>query len=457
MAINPANARATLSGDEQERFNSVSGGISALSHQQGGYYDRNIDRDVGGRAKRKSMSEYALLGGGGVSVGPNGELTDPDALPMWDPLNSFAGPGSAYLNLLRPPSEPGQVTNATLSGAVLPRVAAGPQTRDVPGMANVDDSRFRLQGAASGVGSAGEAARAQQAMLPLVMRANAQPSLGVTNQLLREGGAVGAGAAAGQGALTGLLAQRAIGQGPSAAQAVLQQGMSRNVGAMMGVAANARGGAAGGAMRQAQLGGQQLGLQTQAQAAELAANEQIAAQDMLSGHLSGVRGQDVGTMVARAGVANQAGDLALRRDLGVAGVLGQTREQDLAREATRANVLAGLRSGDIDAAALGIDARQLDDVAYQAMVMNALGLGELQQRGGAADAEAMLKAAGIMQDHQANRRAGDTGRMQANTARRQQDINLVQDIATGVGAGAAGLVGGPGAAVGTSAALRGVR
>ncbi len=411
------------------------GAISAQAHGPGGFMTVTPE---GLPDRRQTQLPYALLGGGGVSKNVYGEATDPNALPLWDPYNTQTGPGTSYLNLLQQPSMPASKSNAVLSQSVLPRIAAGPQERLVPGMENVDASRQMQLGALSGVRGAGADAAAGQAMMPGQISANAMPSLGVTNRLLASSGRLGAGNIRGQDALTKLLQLRATGQGPSAAQAVLQQGLARNVGAMMGVAANARGGAAGGAMRQATLGGQQLGLQTQAQAAQLAAEEQIAAQDQLSQHLFGARGQDVGTFGTVADAANASGDLALRRDLGVAGILGQTRGQDIEQALGAAGVVRDMRGQDLDATGEMLRSRALDDQMYQQDVGNALMLMQQQLNSGQMDADMMLRAAGLINDYVQTRRANDTNRRAVNQEGSQMAWDKGMDVTNTIASGVAG-------------------
>lgn len=111
--------------------------------------------------------------------------------------------------------------------------------------------------------------------------------------------------------------RRARGEGPSLADAQMQQGMQQSAAMQQGAAASARGGALSQLL--AQRGAQQQGAQTQAQLTGAAGvariQEQQQAQQLAQQGLSQQRGQDIGAM-------GQEGNL----QLGIGGLQNQTQQ-----------------------------------------------------------------------------------------------------------------------------------
>jgi hypothetical protein len=405
-----------------------------------------------GRTKWDEKAYYgdvnnALQGGGGVAVDPEGREVNPNALPTWDPRNRKVSPAAAYLNMLRRSTDANAATNQALSHQMLGDLGATRDPRTVPGIelaGNVADDRQLQLGAAQALLSAGAGQAAQQSMLPGQVRANAAPSLGVQNQLLRSGGQVGAREAFMQQGLDRHLAGQAMGtSGPTAAGALFQQNLDRNIAAQRAMSMGVRGQGAAGAARQGTQAGVQLGLEAQAQAAQLRAQEQQAAQQLLAGNLATSRGQALDLYGTRAGVASQAGQDALGRDAAIAQILAQSRGQDLDQAGARVDALAGMRGQDLAAmqttGQLGLDARQLDDQRRQAALMNALGLSELQLKGGALDNEMMLNAFNSLGGHLLHRRETDLAK-QAGGSKFSKDFALAKDIGgTFTGAAASGM------------------
>lgn len=104
---------------------------------------------------------------------------------------------------------------------------------------------------------------------------------------------IGAGIAGQQQTLADLLYQGAIGQGPSAAQALMQRGMDQAIAGQRAMAASGPASTAAFAQRQAaqNIGGIQQGVA--GQMAALRAQEQQQAQGQLGQVLGGMRGQDI--------------------------------------------------------------------------------------------------------------------------------------------------------------------
>lgn len=93
--------------------------------------------------------------------------------------------------------------------------------------------------------------------------------------------------------LLGMLRAQASGQGPSAAQAVLQQGTDRAIQAAASNAASMRGVAGPAAQRAAMYQSADAIQGAAAPAAQIAAQEQAAGQQALTGAVQGLRGQDL--------------------------------------------------------------------------------------------------------------------------------------------------------------------
>lgn len=99
-----------------------------------------------------------------------------------------------------------------------------------------------------------------------------------------------------QGDLTNQLQAAASGQVPSAAELQMKQGMGQSIRSQLAMANSARGGtgASLSAIRGAQDQGAQMQMQGAQQAGIMRAQEQAQARGLLSQHLGGMRGQDMG-------------------------------------------------------------------------------------------------------------------------------------------------------------------
>lgn len=97
----------------------------------------------------------------------------------------------------------------------------------------------------------------------------------------------------GQGQLANLLMQQAQGQGPSAAQGMLQNALQQNVSQQQALLASGRPGQQAAMARQASMQGSALGGSLANQAAQARVQEQLGAQSMLGNVLQGARGQDL--------------------------------------------------------------------------------------------------------------------------------------------------------------------
>jgi hypothetical protein len=108
-----------------------------------------------------------------------------------------------------------------------------------------------------------------------------------------------------QGQLGNMLMQQAQGQGPSVAQLQLQQGLGQAIAAQRAQAASARGISPGLAQRLASQGISQAQTQTNQAAAQLRAQEMMAARGALGQHLAGQRNQDIGVAGTNLGAQMQ--------------------------------------------------------------------------------------------------------------------------------------------------------
>ena len=100
--------------------------------------------------------------------------------------------------------------------------------------------------------------------------------------------------------LAGQLEAQAAGQGPSLAQAQLQQATDQNIAQQMALAASARGGNVGMAQRQAAQNAAAVQQQASQQSAMLRMQEQMAAREQLSGLLGQGRAADQEGSIAQA-------------------------------------------------------------------------------------------------------------------------------------------------------------
>lgn len=339
-----------------------------------------------------------LIGGGGRAETQDGQPVDPNQLPAWDPLNRSLGVQTSYLNLLRRPSDATAGTRGEIAGALFPALRDSAQPRSMPGAGALAASR------SAQVGAAGTVAR------------SGQPARNEVGSIMREGRQVGQREDQGQAALDEALFAQAMGTGgPTAAQSLFGGAVDRNIRTQRALAQGVRGGSAAAAMRQGTRAGVQLGLESQQQAAALRAQEQQAAQGLLSQNLQVGRAQDLQTLGTRADIAGQAGRDSLARDTAVAEILAQIRGQDLGTSE------------------LGLKGRSLDDQKQLQLLAQALGLGDLELSGGTADANTLLQAFQAMDASLQNRRETNLGK----PSRFQQQIG---DIGAGmnvVGKGAA--------------------
>lgn len=111
-----------------------------------------------------------------------------------------------------------------------------------------------------------------------------------------------------------LYGNAAVGNGPSAAQAQLQQGLDASNRQQMSMAASARGGgmARAAAMRGAMMNAGDMGLQASQQAAQLRAKEMQDAMAGYAGVAGNIRGQDYGAAGMRADMANNQANFGLQ-------------------------------------------------------------------------------------------------------------------------------------------------
>lgn len=183
-------------------------------------------------------------------------------------------------------------------------------------------------------------------------RADRSNAYGMFNQ----GMGLGSGGIDRQNAqLNSLLAQAQF-EGPSQAQAQMQQGLDQTQRAMLGQAAQTRGGNQAAAMRNAQSAGSQMALQTNQQAAILRAQEAqqrqqniLGAQQFAAGSYGqqaglgyGLAGQGLGAAQQSTGQLGQFGANVSQAGLGQQnvglGAMGILTDQDKAQmEAERAN------------------------------------------------------------------------------------------------------------------------
>lgn len=110
---------------------------------------------------------------------------------------------------------------------------------------------------------------------------------------------------AGQQGLVGMLGNAAAGNGPSAAQAQLQQATDQNLNAQLALAKSGSGNGSI-AMKRAMMNQATIGQQAASQSAALRAQEQQQAQSALGGVLAGAREQDLGVASTDANLAQQA-------------------------------------------------------------------------------------------------------------------------------------------------------
>lgn len=192
---------------------------------------------------------------------------------------------------------------------------------------------------------------------------------GVRGEAMRMGGADLASSASqvnqlGQyGQDINLLRRSAVGQGPSAAQAMAKSQLDSNIRAQASMAAGARGGNLAAAQRQASLAGSSMMMQSANQMSALRAQEQLTAQAQLAaaqGQHAQAQGMARGQDLQRA-MQNVQG----------AGIAAQAAQQQTAAQ-------AGLTGAQQAQYGLGLQQQQLGLGAYQQGLGNQLGLMGLQ-------------------------------------------------------------------------------
>lgn len=154
--------------------------------------------------------------------------------------------------------------------------------------------------------------------------------------------------------LAHLLESGARGEGPTAASALFQQNLDRNIAASRAMAGGVRGQSAAGAMRGAVATGSQANLEAGAQAAQLRAQEQQAAQELLRQALATERGQALGTASVQADVLGGVRGQDVSQATNVAGLRGDQRQQDLAGGQAQVSAASNI-------AELQLRSRALDD------------------------------------------------------------------------------------------------
>lgn len=357
-----------------------------------------------------------LVSGGGVAStpwAPYGAPQDPTGMPLWDPYHQRTGPGSAYLNLMQLPSARGGGTEAALMKRVQGDINRPFDPRGIPTSFKPQaEARAQQLDATMAVGTAGADFAAQQR--DMMEAALTRGAGGAAEQatLMGAGGNLGAVGGANQAALMAMLQAQASGRGgPTAAQALLQRGLDDAARQQAGLAASVRGGNVASAAGQAARAGEDVLLRGASDAAQLRAQEQQAAQQLLGTTALQARSGDVDVFGARADLAGDVRTAGLNEALGSADIAGAARGQDIGQANTVAQLLGALRGQDIDAAskqgALGLEARSIDDALRQQQVNNALGLYGAQTGAGAADVQALLGAAGSANQMALGTRAAD--------------------------------------------------
>lgn len=331
------------------------------------------------------------------AANPNAPL---GAAPQW---NANAGPYGAYLNRL---NTSGQAAQTPLQKEAryqtLQALGAGPTANQSLATAQGDQAQIRAQqlAASQRLGNAGAANAATQQ--GLAAWGSGQASGDSQLQGAAAQGAAGAdvGSAGYQNQALGMFADAAAGRGPSAAQAMLRQATANNVATQRALAAGARGGGAAAAMRQANQAGVQLGLQSQAQAAALRAQEQQAGMAGLAGAAAQARAGDISRYGLGADILNQK----RAADMGAVGTIGglasQGRAQDIGQAGITADYLSGVRSQDIGAGAAlgGVENQNLaiNNAQQLGAIDAAARMEQLRQSGIAGANETNLNAANLM-------------------------------------------------------------
>lgn len=390
-----------------------------------------IQKDTHGQL---ANGEYTI--NQGFDVGPNG-------MPVYDPYNKKVGPGLQYMNNAQFAGAAMQPVMGGIQSAVMQGLAQAQKPRSVPGMqyaGNEAGARQMQMGAAQALRTAGSGAAAQQAMLPGQLKADARPGLNVQNAALAGAGAVGMPEAAMQGSLNSMLMQGAAGQGPTAAQALFQQNLDRNIAAQRSMSVGARGQSAAAAARQGTQAGVQAGLQAGAQSAQLRAQEQQAAQSLASQQLGLSRGQDLSTLQLQGALGSQAQQDAVMRAQAAAGMLGQQRGQDIEQAGMYAGQMNQMRGQDqgvmMGAGDLGLRGRALDDAQRQQQVSQALGFGQLALGVNQADISGRLGSASMVNEYLLGRRGTDLQKRGLDQAETGMYLDFASDL-TNAGAGMA--------------------
>jgi hypothetical protein len=256
-------------------------------------------------------------------------------------------PGSVAAPQLAPVAG---VTGARIDGAVMAR----PQSAQVAGVAPMAQATAgamqaaKLGHAARTITGGMSSATVDPAILAQAQQAQAAQIATNPQAQMREG----------QSRLVTDLQSAAAGTGgPSAAQAMLQQGMDRAIAAQFAQAAAARGSNVGLAQREAAINASSMSTNAALEAAKLRAQEQQQARQELAGALGGARGQDIGLATSQADLTQGANlanlDAATR--VGLANAAAQNQrglaQAQLEQEAARTNLDTATQVGLANTAA----------------------------------------------------------------------------------------------------------
>lgn len=211
--------------------------------------------------------------------------------------------------------------------------------------------------------------------------------------------------AAQQQDLITMLRQAASGGGPSAAEALFQLALGKNINAQQAAAAGVRGGNAAAAARNAGIAGGQMMDQSRDAAAALRAGEQATAQQTLGGVLAQARGADI------------------QKAATVADIAAQVRGQDIGQAAQ----VAGLTQA----------AAALDQAKKQAAAGSALSLLQLDTGTQQQNIANLLSKAGLVGNYDLGSQGLEIQRQQLAQQKEQADRAFItQLLGSIIGAGA---------------------
>ena len=155
--------------------------------------------------------------------------------------------------------------------------------------------------------------------------------------------------AAQQQDLITMLRQAASGGGPSAAEALFQLALGKNIAAQQGAAAGVRGGNAAAAARNAGIAGSQMMDQSRNTAAALRAGEQATAQQTLGSVLGQARAGDIQKAATVADIASQVRGQDVGQAAQVAGLTQAAAALDQAKQQAAAGTALSLLQLDTGA------------------------------------------------------------------------------------------------------------